>query len=504
MMANRLVNKLIKTYLVVQSHIHQPSFIHQEKIIFTLLEKCKDTVRGKKYGFAYIKTIKDFQEQVPISHYKDLEPWIMYMLKGEKDITYPGRIDRFATSSGTTWGTSKFIPITKANLRQSHFKWWLEAVGLYVRNNPRSQFFKGKWLVIGWWFTKNPYTNQDNVWFISAILQKTAPRIGQHFRSPNSEISFMDNREEKAERIMDTTLDQNISFINGQPSRVSNLMYKILDRTGKKHILEVRPHLEFFFRWGMAIDLYRDQFAKLFPSPDFKYYQVYNASEGFFAVQDTNYADDMRLLTNHGVFYEFIPLAEYGKENPTVLTLEHVQTDQEYVIVITNNSWLWRYVLGDTVRFTALDPRKIKVSGRTKYFIDVVGECVTSEYTDRALLEACKKTDTIASDYTVAPKTFEGGQIRWSYEWIIEFIKAPTDTDAFTKILDQELWHINSYYYDERHDTKVLGMSLVHAVPQGTFYDRLKSRNKLGGQHKIPKLSNERTIVDEILKMITK
>ncbi len=503
-MPNRIVNKVIKTYLFVQSHIHQPSFIHQEKIIFKLLEKCKDTVFGKKYGFAYIKKIEEFQKQVPISHYKDFEPRIMYMLKGEKDITYPGKIDRFATSSWTTWWTAKFIPITKANLRQSHFKGWLEALWLYVKNNPRTQFFTGRWLVIWWWFAKNPYTGKDNVWFISAILQKTAPRIGQHFRAPNSEISFIDNREEKAEKIMDTTLDENITFLNGQPSRCSNLMYKMLERTGKQNILEVRPNLEFFFRWGMAIDLYRSQFEKLFPSSEFKYYQVYNASEWFFAVQDRNYSDDMRLLTNHGVFYEFIPVEEYGKEHPTVLTLEHVEQDKDYVIVITNNSWLWRYVLGDVIRFTCLDPRRIKVSGRTKYFIDVVGECVTVDYTDRALLEACKKTDTIASDYTVAPITYTWGEVRWAYERIIEFIKAPKDMDAFTSILDQELGHANSYYYDERHDTKVLGAPIMHAVPQWTFYEWLKSKNKLGGQHKIPKLSNERTIVDEILQIIKK
>lgn len=503
-MPNRIVNKVIKTYLFIQSHIHQPSFIHQEKILFKLLERCKDTVRGRKHGFAYIKTIKEFQNQVPISHYKDFEPWITYMLKGEKDITYPGKIDWFATSSGTTWGTAKFIPITKANLRQSHFKGWLEALGLYVKNNPRSQFFKGKGLVIGWSFTKNPYTGADNVGFISAILQKTAPRIGQHFRAPNAEVSFIENREEKAEKIIDTTLHEPITFLNGQPSWMSNLMYKILERTGKKNILDVRPDLELFFRWGMAIDLYRHQFQQLFPSSDFKYYQVYNASEWFFAVQDSNHADDMRLLTNHGVFYEFIPLEEYGKENPNVLTLDHVETDKDYVIVITNNSGLRRYILWDTVRFTCLDPRRIKVSGRTKYFIDVVGECVTADYTDKALLEACKKTDTIASDYTVGPVTYEGGDIRWAYEWIIEFIKAPEDIQKFIEVLDQELGHLNSYYYDERHDTKVLGMPIVHAVKQGTFYERLKSKNKLGGQHKIPKLFNDRSIIDELLTLITK
>ncbi len=500
----RIINKLIKTFLILNTHLHQPSFKHQEKFILGLISKCKDTVFGRKYGFKDIKTIEDFQNMVPISHYKDFEPWIMYMLKGEKNITYPGKIDRFATSSGTTWGTAKYIPITKANLRESHFKGGLESLSLYIRNNPRTQFLQGKGLVIWWSFTQNPYTGEQNVGFISAILQKTAPRIGQHFRYPRAEVSFMDNREEKTRMMIEEWLDENITFFNGQPSWWSNFMYKVLEYTGKKNILEIRPNMELFFRWGMAIDLYKPQFQKLFPSPKMKYYQVYNASEWFFAVQDSNFADDMRLLTNHGVFYEFIPFEEYGKENPTVLTLKEVEINKEYVIMITNNSWLWRYVLWDTVRFTCLEPWRIKISGRTKYYIDVVGECVTSDYTDKALLEACKQTDTIATDYMLAPITYSGGSVRGAYERIIEFTKAPKDDQEFTRVLDKELCDINSYYYDERYDTKVLGDPLVHCVKQGTFYERLKSRNKLGGQHKIPKVFNDRKNLDEILALMKK
>ena len=229
----------------------------------------------------------------------------------------------------------------------------------------------------------------------------------------------------------------------------------------------------------MSIDLYRSQFEHMIPSPHMKYYQAYNASEGFFAIQDSNTADDMRLLTKHGVFYEFIPFEEYGKANPVVLTLNEVELDKNYVILITNNSGLWRYVMGDTVKFTTLDPRRIKISGRTKYYIDVVGECVTADYTDKALLETCNKTNTIASDYTVAPITYTGGQIRGCYQWIIEFIKPPQDIEAFAKMLDHELGQINSYYYDERHDTKVLGDTIVVPVEQGTFYDWMKGKNRL-------------------------
>lgn len=496
------MNKVIKTYLVLKSHLHQPSFKNQEKIIFSLIKKCKNTVFGRKYGFENIHTIEDFQNSVPISHYKEFEPWIIYALKGEKNITYPGKVDRFATSSWTTWGNWKYIPITKDNLNASHIKGGLEIFGMYIKNNPRTQVFQGKSMVIGWWFSKNPYTGEDNVGFISAILQKSAPWVGQYFREPKPEISYMENRDEKVKLIIETTIDKNITFMNAQPSWGSNFLYKVLEATGKKNILEVWPNFEVFFRWGMAMDLYKPQFEALFPSKKVKYYQVYNASEWCFASQDSNLTDDMLLFTKHGVFYEFIPFEEYGREHPTVLTLKEVETNKDYVIMITNNSGLRRYILGDTVKFTTLKPWRIKISGRTKYYIDVVGECVTSDYTDKALLEACKKTDTIATDYMLAPITYSGGNIRGAYERIIEFTKAPKNEDEFAKVLDKELCNINSYYFDERYDTKVLGDPKINYVRQGTFYEWMKGKNKLGGQHKIPKVSNERNSIDEVLKII--
>ena len=498
----RVVNKLIKTFLILKTNIHHPSYKHQEKIIFTLIRRCKNTAFGKKYGFEDIQTIKDFQNLVPISHYTEFEPRITYMLKGEKNITYPGKVNRFATSSWTTWGTSKYIPITKDNLNASHFKWGIELMSLYVKNNPRTQFFQGKGMVIWWWFSKNPYTGESNVGFISAILQKTAPRLWQYFREPKAELSYMENWDEKVQLIIEDTIDKNITFLSGQPSRGSNFLYKVLEYTGKKNILEVWPNFECFFRWGMAIDLYKPQLQALFPGNKVKYYQAYNASEWFFAAQDSNFTDDMCLFTHHGVFYEFIPTEEYGKENPIVLTLNEVEVDKDYVILITNNSGLRRYVLGDTIKFTTLKPRRIKISGRTKYYIDVVGECVTSDYTDKALLEACKKTDTIATDYMLAPITYSGGSIRGAYERIIEFTKAPKNEQEFAKILDKELCNMNAYYFDERYDTKVHWEPIVHCVKQGTFYEWLKIKNKLGGQHKIPKVSNERNNIDEILSML--
>jgi len=502
-MPNRVVNKFIKTYFILKANFHNTAFADQEKILMDLIKKCKNTMFGRKYGFEYIRTIQDFQNQVPIHHYKDFEQWILYMLKWEKNVTYPGKIDWFATSSWTTGGESKYIPVTKEWLKKSHMKWGAEALNFFCKNNPRSQFLTGKWLVIGWWFSANPYTGEENVWFISAILQKNTPRvIKKLIKEPQDDIAYIDNREEKVKAVIENTVHQNITFINGQPGWLLNFLYKTLEYTKKDNILEVRPNLELFFRWGLPIDLYKSQFTKLIPSVKMKYYQWYNASEGFFWVQDKNFSDDMLLLINHGTFYEFIPFEEYGKENPKVLTLKDVEAGKEYIILLTTCSGLRRYVIGDVIKFTSTKPRRIQVAWRTKYFIDMLGERVFLDHVEKAILQTSKLTNTIITDYTVWPKVFEGGTIRWCHEWVVEFVKEPENAEQFAKILDQELGKINNYYFDERHDTKVIGMPIVHIVKQWTFYERFKSKNKLGWQHKLPKLSNDRSVLDELLPII--
>jgi len=378
----------------------------------------------------------------------------------------------------------------------------MDALNYFCKNNPRSQFLIGKALAIGWGFSINPYTGEENVGFISAILQKNTPKIIKMIKEPGDDIAYIENWEEKVQAIIESTVNQNITFINGQPGWLLNFLYKMLEYTNKENILEVRPNLELFFRWGLPIDMYKSQFEKLIPSKKMKYYQAYNASEWFFSVQDTNFADDMLLLVNHGTFYEFIPLEEYGRENPNVLTLEEVEVHKDYIIVITTCSWLWRYVIGDVVKFTNLKPWRIKVAGRTKYFIDMIGERLSLEHIEKALLQTSKTTNTIITDYTVWPLVFEWWTQRWCHERIIEFVKEPDNKEEFANILDQELGKTNSYYFDERHDTKVLGSPKVHYVKQGTFYERMKTKNKLGGQHKVPKVSNERKNIDEILAMI--
>lgn len=501
----RVINKIIKTYLIVKSTFHKPSFTHQEHILFWLIEKCKNTLFGKKYGFTHIQTIKDFQNQVPIHHYKDFEQWIHYMLKGEKNVTYPGKIDRFATSSWTTWWVSKYIPVTKEWLKKSHMKWWAEALNFFCKNNPRSQFLNGKWLVIGWGFTVNPYTGEKNVGFISAILQKNTPLvIKKLLKEPQDNIAFLDDWETKINAIIKHTVHQNITFINGQPGWLLDFLYKTLEYTHKDNILQVWPNLELFFRWGLPIGLYKSQFEKLIPSANMKYYQWYNASEWFFWVQDKNFSDDLLLLIDHWTFYEFIPLEEYGTKNPHVFTLQEIETGKDYVIVLTTCSWLRRYVIGDVIKFTHLKPRRIQVTGRTKYFIDMLGERVFLDHIEKAILQTSKITGTIITDYTVWPKIFEWWWVRWCHEWIIECIKTSVNEKEFAKIVDEELGKINNYYFDERHGTKVIGMPIIHMVKQWTFYQWFKSKNKLGWQHKVPKLSNDRIILDDLLSMLTK
>lgn len=423
------------------------------------------------------------------------------MLRWEKNITRKGKIPWFAISSGTTGKEWKYIPLTKEHIKTSQFRWGSEVIAWYLKNNPQSKLFTGSIIAIWWTFIKNPYTDEDNVGYITAILQKHSPWIGKFFKKPWSKISFMEDREEKIQKIIETTIHQNITGITGQPSRCTQFLYKVLEYTGKKNIFEVWPNFELFIWWGMAVDLYREQLTQLFPGDQFKYYQAYNASEWFFAVQTDNEDENMMLLTNAGVFYEFIPIEEYGKSNPNTLTLADVEIWQDYVLVITTNAGLWRYVIWDVVQFTSSHPHKIKITGRTKYYIDVVGEGTTIEYTDKALLQACKKTGLIATDYTVGPIAPSGNE-RGAYERIIEFSELPKNPSEFEKILDEELQQAFSNYYDERHYNNSLKRLVIHPIKSWTLNTWLKKCWKVTGQSKVPKLTNHREHIDSILKMI--
>lgn len=490
----------IKAYLKIRKPTKQ-SYKHQQTILFHLIDQARDTVFGRQYGFEDINSVKDFQNNIPLASYKDFEPRIHYMLRGEKDITYPGKIPRFATSSGTTGDNKKFIPITKENLRETHIKASTEILNRYYKNNPKTKLSNGKFIVIGGLMEKNPYTSKSNVGFMTAIFQKNQPKITELLRRPTNRITYLSDREQKIQKTVIQTSKENITSITWQPSWCLDFFHRILKYTGKKTILEVRPNFEVFLRWGMSIELYKPEYEKILPSNKVKYYQTYSASEWFFAVQSDNDDPNMYLLTDNGVFYEFIPLEEYGRPNPTVLTLNEVKMGEEYVLVITTNAWLRRYCIEDVIAFTSLSPWKIKITWRTKYYIDVASERTTVEHTDRALFEACKVTHAIATEYTVGP-VMDTKENKFGHEWIIEFTRSPENIDHFLKVLDGELWKINSAYYDERHITKALSAPVIHIAPTGCFYNWLKSKNKIGGQFKVPKLANNRSILDELLTML--
>lgn len=497
-----VVNKIAKNIFKIRQFWKKELLKHQEDFLFNLIYKCRKTVFWEKYSFRDIKSIKDFQELVPIFTYKEFQPRVEYMLRWERNIAYPGKIPLFAISSGTTGKKWKYIPLTQEHLKTSQLRWWEKLLSRYCKENPKTKLFTWKTIVIWWTFIKNPFTQKNNVWYITAILQKKTPRIWKIFKKPTSQISFINNREEKSDKIIDETLNKNVTWITWQPSWCTQFLYNVLEKTWKQNIHQVWPNFEVFLGGGMSVDLYKDNLKELFPDPKFKYRQSYNASEWFFAIQNQNDTDDMLLLTDNGVFYEFIPREEYGKENPQVLTLKDVEKDKDYVLLITTNAGLRRYVIWDTVKFTATEPfYKIKISGRTKYYIDVVGEWTTVEYTEKAIMEACNQTWTIAIDYTVwpiAPKWKE----KWAYERIIEFSKSPKDIKEFENILDVELQKAFSNYYDERNYNNTLKKLIVHPVKQWTFQKRLKSKNKVMWQSKIPKLQNNREIIDDILEIL--
>lgn len=488
----------IKGYLTMRKPTKQ-SYKKQQELIFDLIKNAENTVFGIQYGFSDIKSIKDFQNNVPVVTYKEFENWINYMLRGEKNITYPGKIPRFATSSGTTWGNKKYVPITKENLKNTHIKASTEILNRYYKNNPDTKLSLGKFIVIGWIMEKNPYTNKKNVGYMTAIFQKNQPKITNLMRRPTDKITYLEDWEEKINKTVAETVKENITCITWQPSRCLDFFYRVLKYTGKDNILEVRPNFEVFLWWGMPMDLYVSQYKKIFPGNQVKYYQTYSASEWFFAVQSDNEDPNMYLLTDNWVFYEFIPIEEYGKTQPNILTLNEVELNKEYVLVITTNAGLRRYIIWDTIKFTSLHPWKIKITGRTTYYIDVASERTNVDHTDKALFETCNATNAVATDYTVGPFIKDN---KFGHEWIIEFSRQPEDLNEFLWILDTNLWKINSAYYDERHITKSLSLPIIHVAPLGTFYNWLKTKNKIGWQFKIPKLYNTREILDDVLDLI--
>ena len=475
----------------------------QNETFFDLINTAKNTQWGKGFNYSKIESFGDFQQAVPLQTYDDVKPYVERLREGEKDLLWPGEVKWFAKSSGTTSDKSKFIPVTRDALEDCHLRGPKDVFALYIKNFPDTKVLKGKSLTLGGSHRVNNFSNNSYYGDLSAILIENVPFWTDFIRIPPAEIALLEEFEEKIEKITETTLDENVTSLAGVPSWFLVLLRHLLEHTGKSNMLEVWPNLEVFVHGGVNFEPYREQYKKLIPSAQMHYMETYNASEGFFGIQDDLHSSDMLLMLDYGIFYEFIPMSEYGKENPQVLTLEQVELGENYALVISTNAGLWRYIIGDTIQFTSKFPFKIKITGRTKHFINAFGEEVIIDNAERALQEACNQTSSIVNEYTAGP-VFMGDNQKGAHQWIIEFDKDPGDLQHFTSILDQTLQSLNSDYEAKRHKNMTLEMPHVVAAPRGTFYNWMKQRGKIGGQNKIPRLANDRKYLDELLQILNK
>jgi hypothetical protein len=472
----------------------------QEDTLFKLLNKAKKTEWGLKYKFDTIETVKGFQERVPLQTYEDVKPYIERLRNGEHNILWPGEIKWFAKSSGTTSDKSKFIPVSKDALEDCHFKGGKDSLTIYTSLYPETKILSGKGLTLGGSHQINNFSNQSYYGDLSAILIENLPWWVDFIRTPKTEIALMEKWEEKLEKITQTTIKENVTNIAGVPSWNLVLIKHILNYTGKSNLLEIWPNLELFTHGGVSFTPYREQFRKIIPSENMHYMEAYNASEGFFAIQDDPSTDDMLLMLDYGIFYEFIPMDSFYKEYVKAITIDNVVPNKNYAMVITTNSGLWRYIIGDTVMFTSTFPHKIKITGRTRHFINAFGEELIIENAENALKIACEKTHSLIREYTAGP-IFMGDNSNGAHEWLIEFEQEPADIDYFTMLLDNALCSHNSDYEAKRYRNITLRMPVVRKVKNGTFFTWMKEKGKLGGQHKVPRLSNDRKYIDELLKI---
>ncbi len=474
----------------------------QDEWFKRLINAGRSTEWGRLYDYKSITSYDEFANRVPVSDYEQLKPFIDRLRAGEQNILWPEEIKWFAKSSGTTSSKSKFIPVSNASLEECHFKGGKDMISLYVNNFPDSEVFDGRGLVMGGSHSitevsTDSYYDGD----LSAILIQNLPFWVQFMKTPNLNIALMDEWEAKIEMMAHETMQHDVTSIAGVPSWTMVLLRKILEISGKENISEVWPRLEVFFHGGVSLDPYREQLRQLIPSGKMHYMETYNASEGFFGIQDLSDRNELLLMLDYGIFYEFIPVDALQDENPKVLRLSEVEKGVVYAMVITTNAGLWRYLIGDTVIFTSLSPFRLKITGRTKSYINTFGEELMVDNAEKALSIACSKCHAVISDYTAGPH-FSPDRQTAAHEWIIEFEKAPENPDYFNEAFDNALKSLNSDYEAKRYHNMVLMPPVIHAVPQGTFYNWLKMKGKLGGQNKVPRLSNDRIILDEILPLI--
>ena len=490
---------------IIKKRIHQIElfkqypFEVQNEVLQTLLDRARDTEWGKKYGFSSIRNAAAFNARVPLTDYTVLEPVVDRLFKNEQNLSWGSEIKWFAKSSGTTTGKSKFLPVSKESLEDCHYKGGKDLLSLYYNQIPDRKLYKGKHLILGGSAEVNYLTSDSYFGDLSAIILKNMPWWAELRRTPAKEIALMSQWEEKIEKLATSTINEDIYILAGVPSWTLVLCNRVLAITGKKNLREVWPNLELFMHGGVNFEPYREQFLRLIPFNDMNYVETYNASEGFFGIQDDFKLNELLLMLDYGVYFEFIPMSDFdGLNSKKVLSLNEVETGVNYALVISTNAGLWRYIIGDTIRFTSIKPFRFKLTGRTKSFINAFGEELVVENAERAIAEACRKTNSEIREYTVAPIYMSDLQ-RGTHEWLIEFKTPPDDLLVFTHILDGELKSVNSDYEAKRSGNLSLGMPDIKMAAPGLFEKWLKSNGKLGGQHKIPRLNNDRVLMEQLL-----
>jgi hypothetical protein len=499
-----IVNSILSW--IMKKRIHQMELFQkfpmdvQQEVFRNLIEEAKFTEWGKKFEYKSIRTIEDFQKRVPLQNYDTLKPFINRIMEGEQNILWPSDITWFAKSSGTTSDKSKFIPVSSESLEDCHFKGGKDMLSIYCNNNPDTQLFSGKNLVMGGSHNVHQLNSECFYGDLSAVLIKNLPIWVEMQRTPDLEIALMDNWEEKIVKMAEITSKEDVTNISGVPTWTIVLAKKILEITGKSNLIEVWPNLELYIHGAVNFEPYKKQFAELFPSDKMNYLETYNASEGFFAIQDTS-ASDLLLMLDYGIFFEFIPLEEIDKEDPKVFVLDEIELEKNYALVISTNAGLWRYVIGDTIKFTSKNPYRLKITGRTKHFINAFGEELIIDNAENALVIACQETNARIKDYTAGPIYFDGDEAG-GHEWIIEFEQEPNDFQRFSEILDKSLCSLNSDYEAKRKGNMALMFPTIHIAQKNTFFNWLKAKDKIGGQHKVPRLANNRTYLEEILPLL--
>ena len=472
----------------------------QREVLQDLVTSAQYTEFGRKFDFSSLYNIKAFKQAVPIHEYDDLKPYIQRIMDGEQNLLWNTPINWFAKSSGTTSEKSKFIPVSDESLEDCHFKAAKDVVTMYYGFNPFSDLLTGKGLVIGGSHTVHQLNEETHYGDLSAVLMQNTPFWGSWIRTPELSIALMDEWEDKIEKLAFHTIQENVTSITGVPTWTLVLFRRILEITGKQNISEVWPQLELYLHGGVSFIPYREQFEKLI-GKQIHYLEMYNASEGFFAAQESPYSEGMLLFPDHGIFMEFMPIEEYGKDDPQTIGLQDVETGKNYALVISTNGGLWRYCIGDTIQFTTLYPFRIKVSGRLRHYINAFGEELIVENTDKAISMACDQTGAIVNDYTAAPVYFDDEE-NGAHQWLIEFEKEPGRLDHFTYELDIALKSLNSDYEAKRYKDIALRAPMVNSLNKGTFNAWLKEKGKLGGQHKVPRLSNDRKYLEEIMEIV--